>query len=189
MILYPTETIYGIGVNPFDVHAVEELYALKGRDVEKAVSWLVRTVEDIERYAELSPLARRIATAFLPGPLTLVLQLRPNILSQLPYHQETIGFRVSTDVATQSLIERHFAQYDAPLTCTSANVSGLPTLATPQLIIEQFLENRNDNVPFSEIIDDGPRMNPASTVVSIIDDEVTLLREGAVPFVAIKAYL
>ena len=77
IILFPTESVYGLGVNPFDGEALEQLYTLKGRAGDKLFSWLVRSVADIERYAFLNDTARRLADGFLPGPLTLVLKLRP----------------------------------------------------------------------------------------------------------------
>jgi L-threonylcarbamoyladenylate synthase len=54
IILYPTETVYGLGVNPLDAEELESLYVLKGRDIEKAVSWLVRDLDDMRQYAEVS---------------------------------------------------------------------------------------------------------------------------------------
>lgn len=189
MILYPTETIYGIGVHALDDVQLAKLFALKGRDESQTVSWLVRNIDDIHTYAEVSKTAAEIAKRFLPGPLTLVLPAKDTVPDSRQGPDGTIGLRISSDKYAQQVIERFWAKHQAPLTCTSANVSGLPALATPELIIEQFKETHKDTVSFSEIIDDGPRMNPASTVVSIVGDEVTLLREGTVPFVEIKAYL
>ncbi len=63
--LYPTETLYGLGVDAFDAEALRLLFKLKGRDESRAVSWLVRDIADIERYAELSPVAVKIAEQFL----------------------------------------------------------------------------------------------------------------------------
>ena len=66
MILYPTETLYALGVNALDPEELERLYILKERDRSKTSSWLVRSMEDVERYAHIPPFAQRIAEQYLP---------------------------------------------------------------------------------------------------------------------------
>lgn len=187
MILYPTETIYALGVNAFDQNELIKLYALKGRDEGKPVSLLVRSIDDIERYAELSPRAKRLAEAFLPGPLTLVLPA----LEQAPrcsvFRDGTLSFRVSSDSIAQKLIEEFMNEYNAPLTCTSANISDFPTLPTPAEILNQFSEAGHDVAAIDRCIDDGSRAGIASTVLSVIGEEVFIHREGAVSSEAIFA--
>jgi tRNA threonylcarbamoyl adenosine modification protein (Sua5/YciO/YrdC/YwlC family) len=168
MILYPTETTYGLGVNPFDEVELGKIYEVKGRNRSKAVSWLVRSVDDIERYAQLSPLARRIADRHLPGPLTIVLPTLDG--------DELRAFRISSDPAAQQLIEQFMAEHDVPLTCTSANLSGQPTLATPQQIMQQLSANVG---AIDRVIDDGPRGAQPSTVVKVTDDKLEILRQGS----------
>jgi L-threonylcarbamoyladenylate synthase len=174
MILYPTETIYALGVNALDHYELDKLYALKGRDSHKAMSWLVRTIDDIERYAIMSERAAKIAKRFLPGMLTLAL---PCKLSEQGNVHDTIGFRITTDPHAQKLIDSFMCTYDAPLTCTSANKSGMPTLGTPQEIIEQLEIIDLSDV---EVIDAGPRTGIPTTVVRVIGDTVELLREGGI---------
>ncbi len=180
-ILYPTETIYALGVNGFDADELQKLYVLKGRDEGKPVSLLVRSVEDIERYAVLSPRARRIAERFLPGPLTLVVRAREDAPRPPVAPDGTLSFRISSDPIAQQLI--HELTMDEPfaLTATSANVSGEPTLATVPEIIAQFKAvGRNLYHTVNRMIDDGPRSGQSSTVVRIIGDEMTIIRVGAV---------
>lgn len=173
VILYPTETVYGLGVNALDSVALEQLYALKGRDAAKAASWLVPDITAIERYAEMSKTARKLAERFLPGPLTLVLKARTSVPREVLPESGTIGFRVSSDPNASALA--HASAY--PLTCTSANVSGMPTLPTPEVILAQFGEKA---AMIGQVIDDGPREGEASTVVSVIGDTCEVLREGAI---------
>lgn len=181
IILYPTETIYGLGVNPFDAEALKALYLLKGREEQKAVSWLVRDIADIEQYAEVSDVAAKIASLFLPGPLTLVLPIRKDAV---PAHctYETVGFRISTDEVAQKIIAEHMAQHSAPLTCTSANVSGMETGTIVADILAQFGERKS---LITDIYDDGPRRGVSSTVVQVVGDDVVCLREGVIPFAEI----
>lgn len=189
MILYPTETVYALGVNAFDEQELAKLYELKGRDEGKPVSLLVRSIADIERYAELSPRGRRVAEAFLPGPMTLVLCAHDEVPRTSVAPDGTHSFRISSDLLAQKLIEEFMDVHDAPLTCTSANVSGLPTLATVVEIEKQFLEfHHTKNLPIDwKVLDDGPRSGVTSTVVRIMQDTITILREGAISEADIRA--
>lgn len=177
VILYPTETLYALGVNALDPVALDKLYTLKGRDSEKVASWLVRGVEDIKRYAELPPKAVKIAQRFLPGSITLVLKVKDFVANEVVAPDRTIGFRVTYDPMAEKIIDAWMTEYDAPLTCTSANVSGAPTYNVPGEILQQFGEKAQ---MIEEIHDDGPRKGLASTVVRVVGDEVTVLREGRV---------
>lgn len=183
MILYPTETVYGLGVHALDDAALSKLYTLKGRDAAKSVSWLVRDIADIERFAYLSARARAIAERFLPGPLTLVLPVR-NATDAVS--QSTIGFRISTDPIAERLIAEFMEEHDAPLTCTSANVSGMPTMPTPIEILAQFGEKASE---IDRVLDGGPRTGISSTVVRVVNDEVVIHREGAIPSKEVHAVL
>lgn len=165
VILYPTETVYGLGVDARSNEALERLCALKGRDAEKAVSWLVRDIEDLEHYAVLNETAINIAKSFLPGPLTLVLPLKGA--------ERTVGFRVSNDPHAQKLAE----EVGVPITCTSANVSGVETRATPKEILAQFGDNAS---MITRVIDDGPRTGTPSTVVRVVGGTPEILREGSI---------
>lgn len=178
MILYPTETVYGLGVSAFDHDALARLYELKGRDLEKSVSWLVRDIADIDRFAYLSARAQRLAEAFLPGRLTLVLPVRREVVPESLFKSELVGFRISSDPHAQTLIQEFMHAHDVPLTCTSANVSGMPTLATPREICMQFGEKAN---MIERIVDGGPRTGMPTTVIEVDGDTVTFLREGAIP--------
>lgn len=179
IILYPTETVYGLGVNPLDPHALESLYILKGRDEGKPVSWLVRTVSDIEMYAMLGARGMNIAQRFLPGPLTLCLPLHPHIREKYPHLPPIVGFRISSDSCARSVIETYMTQHHTPLTCTSANVSGEETLPTVPQICAQFGTHASR---IDTIYNDGPRTGVPSTVVSVIDETLICIREGAIPF-------
>lgn len=184
MLLYPTETIYALGVNALDDAELAGLFALKGRDERQTVSWLVRNLDDILYYAELSPTARRVAERFLPGQLTLVLPAKSTVPASRAASDQTVGFRISSDLIAQNIIADFMEKYNAPLTCTSANISGLPTQATPEAILKQFSDKA---AVIDTVYDDGPRDGIASTVVRIIGDNIDLLREGSIPFHAILA--
>ncbi len=175
MILYPTETLYALGVNALDEKELQKLYELKDRDTSKPPSWLVRSVADIEEYGILTPKAVKIAERFLPGRLTLVLEARLSVPRNVIAKDSTIAFRVSADNKAVEVVKQFMEAHNAPLTCTSANVSGLATLGTPSEILQQFgaKAKRIDTV-----VDDGPRKGLASTIVRVVGEEVVILREG-----------
>ncbi len=181
MILYPTETIYALGVNALSEAEMATLFQLKGREEGKVVSWLVRDVADIEQWGMLSDTARRIAARWLPGPLTLVVPARDNVPRRLTAADGTISFRISPDPVAQQVISDFMSMHNAPLTCTSANVSGMLTCGTPALILEQFRNFHRNHLPADiAVVDDGVRTGISSTVIRVIDDEVTILRVGPI---------
>jgi len=181
MFIYPTETIYGLGVNVLDEAALGQLVALKGRDERQTVSWLVRDLSDIKRYAEVSEVAERIIATLLPGPLTIVLPAKETVPKAARASDETIGFRISADPIAKQLIAAFMETHDAPLTCTSANVSGMSPQATVALIREQFVAGgRAEALNNVEVYDDGPRQGAASTIVRVVGGEVQVLREGEI---------
>jgi L-threonylcarbamoyladenylate synthase len=175
MILYPTETLYALGVNALDENELLKLYSLKDRDASKPPSWLVRSIADIEVYGVLTPKALKIAECFLPGKLTLVLEAKDTVPAFRKNLDNEVSFRISADKKAGEVVERFMQMHKAPLTCTSANVSGLATLATPAEILQQFGKKAKR---IDTIIDDGPRKGLAPTIVRVIGDEVTVLREG-----------
>jgi len=185
MILYPTETIYGLGVNALDEAAVLAMEEFKGGQwggrEGKSVSWLVRDIKDILQYGELTPQAAKIAERFLPGQLTLVLWARDAVPRPLRGPHDSVSFRISPDPIAQQLIADFMEEHNAPLTATSANVTGQPTLSTPSEILSQFEKHGRDISTVNRIIDDGPRAGVASTVVRVFGDQVEILREGAIP--------
>ena len=180
MILYPTETIYGLGVNAFDQAAIDLLFDFKGRDTGKSASWLVRDISDIERWAELSYVAQLFVEQYLPGPLTLVVPAKPEVADKVREADGTVSFRISSDPVARRLITEFMAEHDAPLTCTSANVSGLDPCDTPTEILAQFTAAGRDTDLITQVIDEGSRSGQSSTVVRVIGDEVTVLRQGSV---------
>ena len=106
IILYPTETIYALGVNVFDAEAWNQLCELKGRRVGQSASWLVRSVSDIERYAEVTDKARVLMEKYLPGPLTVVLRAE-SVDSPVVSGDDTIGFRISPDLVAQKVVAEY----------------------------------------------------------------------------------
>jgi L-threonylcarbamoyladenylate synthase len=173
VVAYPTETLYGLGVDPFREEALERLYMLKGRPAETPVSILVKDVAMLQEVVHDLPVpAMRLVKAFLPGPLTLVLRARPHLPERLTCGTGKIGIRISSHPFMRHL----FSRYAAPITTTSANPTGRPDARDAKEILSYFPEG------IDCILDGGPAPGIlGSTVVDGTGQEVEILREGAIP--------
>lgn len=180
MILYPTETIYALGVNGLNIEEVHKLERFKGRGAHKSLSWLVRDIQDIAQYAHINTTASQIIERFMPGPVTLVLPAQEIIPEELQ-NNNTVSFRISSDPIAQRVIADYMDQHNAPLTCTSANVSGEEPASTVESILQQFADHNIDTSGINEVVDGGVRDKTNSTVIQVTADEkLVILREGAV---------
>ncbi|MGH2468418.1 MAG: L-threonylcarbamoyladenylate synthase [Candidatus Limnocylindrales bacterium] len=183
LVALPTETVYGI-CGALDQAALERLVATKGRDETKGLTLLVDGLAQARRLAVIPPAARRLAAAFWPGPLTLVLPLRPDV--SLPDlvtgGRRTAGFRVPAMAVPRGLARRL-----GPLPLTSANRSGLPDAVDAQAVVSQLGD------ALGLIIDGGPSPGGVpSTVVAVSADpaeQPAILRLGALSAAQIAAAL
>lgn len=174
IILYPTDTLYALGVDATDAEAVKRLKELKGREEGKPISIAVDSIEMMEQYAEVTPLARCLAEKFLPGKLTLVLNVR-NLPDALTAGTGTIGVRIPNHPQALALIRA----LGKPLTATSANVSGMLAERTIQKILEQFGEKSTMIYHSADVPPELPESEP-STVVDARGNEPIILREGVI---------
>lgn len=172
IVAYPTETLYGLGVDPFQEQALERLYELKGRPTAMPVSVLVRDIAMLEELVQDVPRpAARLIEAFLPGPLTLVLRGRPHLPKRLTAGTGKIGVRVSA----HPLMEHLFSWHPAPITTTSANPTGRPGARDARTVLAYFPRG------IDCILDAGPAAGGiGSTVVDVTGPECLILREGAI---------
>jgi len=179
LVAFPTDTVYGVGALAFDSSAVERVFAAKGRDVAKALPILLADAESASRVAEPLPdEARKLAKAFWPGPLTLVvrkLACVPEAVSQ----GNTIGLRVPDHPVAIALLRA-----SGPLAATSANPSGGPN----PLSADEVVSGLGDKIDL--VLDGGktPGGRP-STVVDCTVEPPVLVREGPVSLAAILAVL
>lgn len=172
VVVIPTDTVYGLAVDPRRKGALESLFALKDRPVSSGTAVLVSGREQGESLCDggFPDLASRIADAFWPGGVTLVLRRRAGLGWMLGGDDETIGIRCPADPVARDLCERV-----GPLAATSANLHGQRPLSTAEQIRDEF----GDKVAL--VIDGGRLEGLASTVVDVSKGRVTCLREGAVP--------
>lgn len=171
IVLYPTDTLYGLAVDATNPEALQRLFMLKERDPHKPVSVVVPDVHALYEHARLGEAQAVFAHTHLPGPLTLVLPGRANLPSAV-MHNGAVGLRVPNDPFVRALAH----VYDAPYTATSANKSGEQTKADP-LDVVVSLGSKAELVDL--VIDDGPRdAGTPSTVVLYVNERPLILRPG-----------
>lgn len=166
LIISPTETAYGIAADALNPDAVEKVFEAKQRSREKGLTVIVDSMEQAERYAELTDDERKLVEAFMPGPLTLVCEKNEEVPDVL---NEKFVFRVSSGEVARKLAE------DGPITATSANISGEKT----SYRVEDISEELRQKVDY--IIDAG-ELEPSgtSTVAEVNNGEVVIHRRGPV---------
>jgi L-threonylcarbamoyladenylate synthase len=182
IVAFPTETVYGLGANALDARAVAKVFAAKERPRFNPLIVHVPGIAAAERYAIMTDTARRLAEAFWPGPLSLVLKKRRGcgIADLVSAGLDTIALRVPAHPVAQALL----AESALPIAAPSANRSGRvsPTTAA-------HVEAELGELP-AMILDGGPcQLGIESTVLSAIGPEPGLLRPGALPREAIELVL
>ena len=179
IVAFPTETVYGIACSALNESAVQRLSEIKNRSSEHPFTLAVKSIDDALDYIpEITNLAHRLGRRCWPGPLTLVLKDNhdDSVVKRLPEAVQqsislngTIGLRVPA----HPIILSTMRLCAGPLVLTSANLSGQPVAETAEEIVEAF----GDDVDL--VLDDGKcRYGQPSTVVKVLGDEITMLREG-----------
>lgn len=175
VFVYPTETCYGLGCDATNAALVNRVYAIKGRSFTKPVSWIAADMHIAKRYVEFSDTARTLSEKFWPGPLTLVLPLRPEChkLAAL-VRSEWVGLRVSSHPVAREISRR----IRRPIVATSANLAGGGECYSVDEV-KRALKSQKEQPDI--YIDGGvlPRVAP-TTVVKIIGDGAEVLRQGAI---------
>ena len=171
VIIYPTETLYGIGALATNERAVNRVFDIKGRASGKPIPVLVKNIEMLIEFAEVTPLGLKLTREFLPGPLTLVLRQKRKLPDIISGGTGKVGFRISSHPFVKSLFEF----LDEPITSTSANLSGEENLLSFHEIYGEFRD-------LVDLIVDGGRLFPSkgSTVVDLTTTPPTMVREGEI---------
>jgi L-threonylcarbamoyladenylate synthase len=169
LVVYPTDTVYGLGCDPFNARAVRKLFEAKGRTT-KPVPVLCSSLEKAEELVVFGAKAERLAEEHWPGALTIVAPLSSSLPSQLTQWGPNLGVRVPNHPGCLKLIEACGGR----LTGTSANLSGRPSARSAGEAVDQL----GDSVDL--VLDGGRLQAKESTVVQVVGEAVTILRTGPV---------
>jgi L-threonylcarbamoyladenylate synthase len=172
VIVFPTETLYGLGADALNEAAVEKVFQLKVRDPGNPIPVLVADQEMLDTLiAKVPTAAQRLIDRYWPGPLTLVLPGRKNIPTYLCNSSGEVGVRISSEPIAASLVHG----LGRPLTATSANPSGKEPARTLQ-------EAKNYFANQVDVFIEGGTLNSqsGSTVVEVMEDSIKIIREGEI---------
>lgn len=173
VIVFPTETFYGLGADALNAAAVEQVVFLKGRDPERPIPILVADRKMLESVvADVPLIALRLMDCFWPGPLTLVLAAGKSLPEPLLNRKGGVGVRISSHPVAAHLV----GALGRPLTATSANLSGKEPARTNEEALAYFSGRL-------KIFLDGGRLKgtKGSTVVEIVHNQWRVIREGEIP--------
>ena len=168
VIIFPTDTVYGIGTQIFDIDGIKRIYEIKKRPLDKPLACLCANIQQIEDIAVLNDKARKLINVFLPGALTLILNAKEEVVEKIGY--KTIGVRIPN-----SKIALNILKENGPMLTTSVNESG----SVPLNEYDEIKRDYNDLVDY--IYDTNTHSsNVSSTVVLINDQEFKILRLGEI---------
>lgn len=169
LVVFPTETVYGIGCNALDRNAVKCLYAAKKRPLDKPLLLHLYSMEQAEQMAVLNDEARALLRAFTPGPLSVILPKRQCVPYEVTSGGETVGLRFPSNPLFLSLAR----EAGVPIAATSANLSGFSSAKDGKAAAAL--------ADFADVILDGGVCEYAleSTVLSLVGTRPKLIRQGA----------
>lgn len=181
VVAFPTETYYGLAVDPFNDNALQRLFALKGRPELKPVLLLISQLAQLDKVTISVPIvAQKLMNRFWPGPLTLVLPAQKNLSPFITGNTYTVGVRLSPNPAAQQLVNA----CNIPLTATSANRSGCPPAVSADEVKAMF----GDQVDY--ILDGGRTPGKrGSTLIGFDGESIRCIREGCIDFQVITDYV
>ena len=168
LIVYPTDTIYGLGCDLHNKKAIEKLYRIKQMDEKTPLSFISPDLSEVSRYAEVSDRAYRLMNKHLPGPFTFILPATKEVNKHMLFKRKQIGIRVPDDEICR-LLTRTLSN---PIINTSVPLWGEKILNSGEAIHEHF-EKQIDLV-----LDIGVLVSEPSTIVDFAADQVGIMRQG-----------
>ena len=178
LIIYPTETSYGIGADATNIKTIEKIYEIKGRYPSKPIPILVSSLSMIKKYGIITKKIENLVKKFMPGPLSIVVKKKKPISD---VNQEGTSFRISSHPVASLLVK----MLKKPMTTTSANISGQPSIYEIKKVVEIFEEK------VDMILDCGdlPRVEPSTCVDMAREGVVKIIREGPISSESILKHL
>ena len=170
VIALPTETVMGLVIKASSISAYNRLIEIKNRPLNKAFPFIVSNIKEIEKYAIIDDLTKKVIQAFMPGPLTIILKKKNTIDDRITNGKDTIAIRIPNDKTLLKIVK----ELKEPILLTSANKSGEEACYNSEEVINVF----NNQVPL--VIKGKCEYNLASTIVEIKDKNVNIIREGII---------
>ena len=172
LVIFPTETVYGIGANAYNEEAVRKIYEVKMRPDEKPLSIMVSSIDEISKYAIISnEIEDKIIKKYMPGPITIVLKKKPGVFDYISSGKDTIGIRIPDN----EIILKILKEAKLPIVAPSANISGKPS----GIILSEILKDFDGKVDIC--IDGGKaKLSEPSTIVKVVDNKPVILRQGRI---------
>ena len=168
IVIFPTDTVYGMGCNPYNATTVEKIYELKSREKIKSLPVLAYSLDVVKEIACIDAFTEKIIKKYWPGPLTLILKLTDKKLKKSLKLNNKIAVRIPDSRCTLKLLEKC-----GLLVGTSANISGNPSFTNPKECLK--------NIKNYDIFLDGGTITSKgeSTIIEIENEEIKMIREGA----------
>lgn len=180
VVAFPTDTLYGLAVDPRNAHAVERLYGAKSRGFDQPLPLIACDQDQVGQAGVLTPLARVLAREFWPGPLTLVIDAQPSLDDRVHAGTGRVAVRVPAHTLARALARTA----GHPITATSANMAGEPAVASATELSRALVER------IDVLIDGGPTVGGLpSTIVDVTTSTPSLVRAGVVPWARVLEFL
>ena len=169
VIIYPTDTTYGLGCDIFNRKGIKKILQIKQRDNRKPFSFICSDLAEVTSYAQVSNFAFKIMKRYFPGPYTFVLEATKIVPDAVSTKQKTVGVRIPDNNICQAIVR----ELGHPMITTSANFAGEEPLQDP-FLIDDVMGRLVDIV-----IDGGVLGGEASSVISLLNDQIEVLRQGS----------
>lgn len=183
-ICFPTETVYALACAIDNEDAINKIYEIKKRDINKSLSVLCSSIEEINYFANLDETIKKLIKKFSPGSVTYVVELKDEFKKSCKPFTENgfIGMRIPSNTFALDLLKN----YNKPCIATSVNFSGKPSMVIADEVILYAKQNKNISLV---VQGDEEVIGTASSVVKYKDKKLTVLRNGAVDCKFILEYL
>jgi L-threonylcarbamoyladenylate synthase len=167
IVIFPTDTVYGIGCNPYNINSIKKIYEIKSREKIKSLPVLAHSLDIVKEIASIDRFTEKIMKKYWPGPLTLILKLTDQKLKKSLNLENKIAVRIPDSKCTLKLLEKC-----GLLVGTSANISGNSSYTNP----DECLKNINN---YDVFLNGGTITSKGeSTIIEIENDKIKIIREG-----------
>lgn len=167
----PTDTVYALCCNALDKNAVEKIYSLKNRDKDKPISLFIKNIDELSKYIaqDISDSTKELLDKHWPGALTVIFKKKNNASDYLTSNKDSIGIRIPDDRLLNEILNK----IDFPLAQTSCNMSNEKELKSADEIYEKFGDKIDLIIATEKDLDNKP-----STIISIVDNNIQIIRQG-----------